>query len=249
MRFWCSHYSIGVVAGLRALTAPAVVSWAAFLGWVDLDNRWLHWLGHPATVTVLTILAVVELVTDQLPKTPSRKTPPQFITRIIMGGFAGAVLGAASHYTWSSLGAGVVGAVLGTLGGYELRSRLVAATGGRDLPIALLEDVIAVGGGFLIVYYFGAPVTRRFDAIIIGAGQAGPPLAGRLTDAGQTVAVLERKHDRRYLRQHRVHPDQDPGGQRPHCADWRVAGQSMASAPDPSGSTWPRSRHARTASC
>jgi pyruvate/2-oxoglutarate dehydrogenase complex dihydrolipoamide dehydrogenase (E3) component len=37
-------------------------------------------------------------------------------------------------------------------------------------------------------------VTRRFDAIIIGAGQAGPPLAGRLTDAGQTVAVLERKH-------------------------------------------------------
>jgi pyruvate/2-oxoglutarate dehydrogenase complex dihydrolipoamide dehydrogenase (E3) component len=37
-------------------------------------------------------------------------------------------------------------------------------------------------------------VTGRFDAIIIGAGQAGPPLAGRLTDAGQTVAVLERKH-------------------------------------------------------
>jgi pyruvate/2-oxoglutarate dehydrogenase complex dihydrolipoamide dehydrogenase (E3) component len=32
-----------------------------------------------------------------------------------------------------------------------------------------------------------------FDAIIIGAGQAGPPLAGRLTDAGQTVAVIERK--------------------------------------------------------
>jgi pyruvate/2-oxoglutarate dehydrogenase complex dihydrolipoamide dehydrogenase (E3) component len=37
-------------------------------------------------------------------------------------------------------------------------------------------------------------VTQRFDAIIVGAGQAGPPLAGRLTDAGQTVAVVERKH-------------------------------------------------------
>jgi pyruvate/2-oxoglutarate dehydrogenase complex dihydrolipoamide dehydrogenase (E3) component len=36
-------------------------------------------------------------------------------------------------------------------------------------------------------------VTRHFDAIIIGAGQAGPPLAGRLTSAGQTVAVIERK--------------------------------------------------------
>ena len=33
----------------------------------------------------------------------------------------------------------------------------------------------------------------HFDAIIVGAGQAGPPLAGRLTAAGQTVAVIERK--------------------------------------------------------
>jgi pyruvate/2-oxoglutarate dehydrogenase complex dihydrolipoamide dehydrogenase (E3) component len=36
-------------------------------------------------------------------------------------------------------------------------------------------------------------VTEKFDAIIVGAGQAGPPLAGRLTQAGQTVAVIERK--------------------------------------------------------
>jgi pyruvate/2-oxoglutarate dehydrogenase complex dihydrolipoamide dehydrogenase (E3) component len=36
-------------------------------------------------------------------------------------------------------------------------------------------------------------MTQKFDAIIVGAGQAGPPLAGRLTDAGQTVAVIERK--------------------------------------------------------
>ncbi|MDT7754695.1 MAG: hypothetical protein QOH27_593 [Mycobacterium sp.] len=35
--------------------------------------------------------------------------------------------------------------------------------------------------------------STRFDAIIVGAGQAGPPLAGRLTEAGQTVAVIERK--------------------------------------------------------
>ncbi|MCV7225200.1 FAD-containing oxidoreductase [Mycolicibacterium komossense] len=36
-------------------------------------------------------------------------------------------------------------------------------------------------------------MARHFDAIIVGAGQAGPPLAGRLTSAGQTVAVIERK--------------------------------------------------------
>jgi pyruvate/2-oxoglutarate dehydrogenase complex dihydrolipoamide dehydrogenase (E3) component len=34
---------------------------------------------------------------------------------------------------------------------------------------------------------------REFDAIVIGAGQTGPPLAGRLTGAGMTVALVERK--------------------------------------------------------
>jgi pyruvate/2-oxoglutarate dehydrogenase complex dihydrolipoamide dehydrogenase (E3) component len=37
-------------------------------------------------------------------------------------------------------------------------------------------------------------MTEHFDAIVVGAGQAGPPLAGRLTAAGQSVAVIERGH-------------------------------------------------------
>jgi len=36
-------------------------------------------------------------------------------------------------------------------------------------------------------------MTRPFDCIVIGAGQAGPPLAGRLAGAGMTVAMIERK--------------------------------------------------------
>ena len=36
-------------------------------------------------------------------------------------------------------------------------------------------------------------MSRNFDAIIVGAGQAGPPLAGRLTAAGMRVALVERK--------------------------------------------------------
>lgn len=143
---------IGVVAGLRALTAPAVTSWAGMLGWIDVGDKWSSWVAHPVTVAVLTVLALAEFVTDQLPKTPSRTTPPQFVTRLVTGGFAGAVLGSAWHYTWSALGAGVVGAVLGTMGGYQARKRLTSAAGGRDRPIALLEDAVAVGGGFLICY-------------------------------------------------------------------------------------------------
>jgi uncharacterized membrane protein len=143
---------IGFIAGLRAFTAPAAVAWGAFLGWIDLGGTWASWMGHGVTVGVLTALAAVEFVTDQLPKTPSRKTPPQFLARVITGGFSGLALGAAWGYNVGSFGAGVIGAVLGTLAGYEGRRRLVAANGGRDLPIALAEDLLAVGGGLAILY-------------------------------------------------------------------------------------------------
>jgi uncharacterized membrane protein len=143
---------IGVVAGLRSLTAPAVVAWAAVLHWINLNGTWAAWVGHPVTVTILTVLAVGELVNDKLPKTPSRTAAPLFIARIVMGAFAGAVIGTAWGYTWTALGAGAIGAVLGTLGGYQARTRLAAAHG-RDLPIALLEDIVAVLGGIAIAAF------------------------------------------------------------------------------------------------
>lgn len=145
---------IGVVAGLRAFSAPAAVAWAAALQWINLDDTWASWMGHWITVTLLTVLAVVELVTDQLPKTPSRTVPVQFGARIITGGLAGAVLGTAWGYTFGGLGAGMIGAVLGTLGGYELRRRLSDRVG-IDLPVALTEDVIAVAGGLSIAALTG----------------------------------------------------------------------------------------------
>lgn len=143
---------IGVIAGLRALTAPAVVAWGGFLGWIDLDGKWSEWVAHPITVTVLTIFLLVELVTDQLPKTPSRKTAAQFSTRLITGAFAGAVIGSAFFHTFSALGAGIVGAVLGTLGGAAARQKLYDANNGKDRPGAFIEDVVAVGGGFLTAF-------------------------------------------------------------------------------------------------
>ena len=57
---------IGVIAGLRAFTAPAVMAWAAFLQWINLSGTWASWVGHWATVTVLTIIAVAELISDQM---------------------------------------------------------------------------------------------------------------------------------------------------------------------------------------
>jgi uncharacterized membrane protein len=140
---------IGVIAGLRSFTAPAVVAWAAYLHWINLSHTWASWVGNLVTVIIFSLLAVGELFIDKQPKTPARTAPPSFIARIVAGAFAGAVIGTAWAYTWSAVGAGIIGAVLGTLGGYQARSRLTAAHG-HDLPIALLEDAVAVLGGFAI---------------------------------------------------------------------------------------------------
>jgi len=141
---------IGVIAGLRALTAPAAVSWAALCGWLHLDGTHLAFLGYRFTPWIFTILAVLELVSDKLPNTPSRKVPPQFITRILMGGLSGGAIGASGGSLAGGVAAGVVGAVLGTFGGSAVRGRL-AQMFGSDRPAALLEDAVAIAGAALIL--------------------------------------------------------------------------------------------------
>src|SRR5580693_2915113 len=65
----------GIVAGSRTFTAPAAVSWAARLGYLNLDGSWLAFMGYAWTPWIFTLLAIVEMVGDQLPSTPSRKVP------------------------------------------------------------------------------------------------------------------------------------------------------------------------------
>jgi uncharacterized membrane protein len=147
-------FLIGVIAGLRSMTAPAAVSWAARFGWLHLENTWLAFLGFAATPYILSLLAIGELIADKLPQTPSRKSAMGFTGRILSGALCGAALGATSQAMLAGALAGVLGAVVGTLGGYEFRVRLVRAIGGNDLPIALLEDAIAICGAFFIVSRF-----------------------------------------------------------------------------------------------
>ncbi|RPJ58074.1 MAG: DUF4126 family protein [Acidobacteria bacterium] len=140
---------IGMVAGLRAMAAPALVSWAAHLGWIDLSGTWLAFFGNIWARWILTLMALTELVTDQLPSTPSRTVPLQFGARILMGALSGAAIGAGSGTLVGGLFAGGVGAIVGTFGGHALRARL-AGTFGRDRPAAFIEDAVAIGGAVLI---------------------------------------------------------------------------------------------------
>jgi len=144
-------FLIGVVAGLRALTAPAAVSWAAKLGWLNLEGTPFAFLQYTISAAIFTVLAIGELVNDKLPKTPSRKAPASFAVRIVMGAFSGGAIGASRQSLVAGLILGAIGAVVGTLGGYEARVRLAKAFAGKDLPIALLEDLVAIACAFLIV--------------------------------------------------------------------------------------------------
>jgi uncharacterized membrane protein len=135
---------IGVVAGLRTLTAPAAISWAAHLGWLQLSGTWVAFLGYAWTPWIFTVLALVELVADQLPSTPSRTVPVQFGARIVSGALSGAAVGASGGSLLLGVVAAVVGTVIGTLGGHTIRAKL-AAIFGRDRPAAIIEDVVAIG--------------------------------------------------------------------------------------------------------
>jgi len=141
---------IGVVAGLRSLTAPAVVSWAAHLGWLHLTDTSLAFLAYTWTPWILTVLALVELVADQVPTIPSRTEAVPFGARIVTGALSGAAIGAAAG--WLIVGgiAGVIGAVIGTYGGAMARAKL-AATFHRDMPGAFLEDALAILPAIAIV--------------------------------------------------------------------------------------------------
>jgi uncharacterized membrane protein len=143
---------IGIVAGLRAFTAPAAASWAAHLGWLNLHGTPLAFMGSAITVGIFSLLAIVEYITDQLPSTPARTVPMQLIARLIMGALAGACLCARNGQSWL-VGAclGIVGTLIGTYGGYHIRKALVTGLKVKDIVIAIPEDLVAIGLAYFIV--------------------------------------------------------------------------------------------------
>jgi uncharacterized membrane protein len=147
-------FLIGIVAGLRTATAPAAVSWAVRLGWLDPGDSWASFLGTPIAVGAFSLFALVEYGLDLLPQTPSRRVPMQFGARIVSGGFCGAAIAAAGGSLIGSVIAGAAGAVVGTLGGSFLRSRIGKAIG-RDWPVGLAEDAVAIAAAFLILSRHG----------------------------------------------------------------------------------------------
>lgn len=136
---------IGIVAGLRALLAPAIVAWAAHIGWLNLHGTRLAFMGSTRVVVIFTVIAVGELIGDKLPQTPKRTALPSLLVRILMGGLCGATLGAAAGKSLlieALLAA--IGALIGAFAGYEIRRRLVSNLHIRDFFVAICEDLVAI---------------------------------------------------------------------------------------------------------
>ena|ERR1700720_2300047 len=137
---------LGFAAGLRAFTPPAVVAWAAYLGWLDLHNSPLAFMGAMITAVIFSLVALFELFGDLRPSTPKRTAPVPLGARILTGALCGACLCAASNQSLI-VGAilGGIGGVIGAFAGYEIRRRLVAGLNIKDIFIALLEDLVTIG--------------------------------------------------------------------------------------------------------
>lgn len=143
---------IGLVTGLRSMTGPALVCWAAHLGWLELDGTRLVFMESTVATYGFSALALGELIADKLPFIPNRTGPGPLFGRLVLGALSGAALCIAASHS-ASVGAilGGAGGVIGAFAGYRARASLVRNLRLPDWVIALLEDIVAIGGGLFLV--------------------------------------------------------------------------------------------------
>lgn len=121
--------ALGLVAGMRTFTAPAVL----------LLARHVRVAG-----AIVAVLAVGELIGDLLPNTPSRTTPMPLAARIVSGAFVGCYVANGTMAVRVAGGtAGIAGALVGAFGGHNLRLKAIARIGA--IPAGLVEDLLAIG--------------------------------------------------------------------------------------------------------
>jgi|HubBroStandDraft_2_1064218.scaffolds.fasta_scaffold51129_4 uncharacterized membrane protein len=147
-----SAFGIGVVGGLRSMTAPAVVAWAAHLGWMSLSGSPLAFMGSRWTVLIFTLAAFGEFVADLLPGVPARTSAFPLTARIVVGFLTGASMAVAGEVSlWLGGLVGAAGAIAGAVGGYQSRAGLVRTLCVADALIAIPEDLVAIGLGLALV--------------------------------------------------------------------------------------------------
>jgi uncharacterized membrane protein len=145
---------IGVCTGLRTMTPIAVICWFAYLHHLALTG-WRGYAASLVSVVIFTLAALGELYGDKLPTTPSRIAPLGIGARVIFASLCAAILAepllfpaVISAPYWMALTQaiviGIVGALVGSYGGWFVRTRSVAALKCADWNVAVVEDAVAI---------------------------------------------------------------------------------------------------------
>lgn len=146
-------FQIGIIAGMRSMTAPALVSYKlSHTKPEPLSDSPLHFLTSPKAATAFALMAGGELIGDKLPNSPNRIAPPVLSGRIATGALSGAAMSEADGQS-SAYGAvlGALGALAGTVAFFHLRTWLNHEKGIPDPIVAVIEDAMTVGAGWIIV--------------------------------------------------------------------------------------------------
>ena len=135
-------FGIGVVAGLRSLLAPAVLTWVAHKRFVNRTFPLAAVVSRPVREKIIK-LAAAELLADKLPFTPNRISLGPLALRIASGAACGAAVSLVARES-AKEGAllGGAGALAGAFGGYYARKSF--RRNYPDLTVALVEDALAV---------------------------------------------------------------------------------------------------------
>jgi uncharacterized membrane protein len=144
--FLATTLTVGFATGLRTFTPLAFISWVAVWGWMPLGSSRLAFLGTSTGATIVSILAVLELVGDKLPMTPDRTSPGPLGARILIAAFAAAALAIGMGQSWvAAILCGAIGSVLGAFAGFRYRTTLLKRIAIRDWILAVVEDFVTVG--------------------------------------------------------------------------------------------------------
>ena len=137
---------LGFANGMRTLTPMAVLCWFAYAGYLPVGGTWAFWTAKPVTAIIFAVLALGELVVDKLPRTPDRIAPGPLIARVLFGGLVCLIVATTLNGSGTEgVILGVAGVLIGAFASFVLRRDIVAGFGFKDWPVALLEDLSAIG--------------------------------------------------------------------------------------------------------
>jgi uncharacterized membrane protein len=141
---------MGVVTGMRSMTALAVLCWCAWLGLLP-ETGWAAWSATLVAAIVFGLCAAGEYAGDLSPRAPSRTTMFPLTVRLIVGAVVGVL---SAHALNEPIAGGVVfgvsGVLVGAYGGVRVRV-WVAKKLGRDWPVGISESALALGLALIAV--------------------------------------------------------------------------------------------------